>query len=183
MYGLERVETGLNMRREDAVVLTFVCAFLQLAVMRGLLDNSEDLLRESLVGDRPGGGWIVGHVGSCTEYRSGLLGRRYSGGRCGVDSRDPCVGSPCAFMCELFVVVTSCRLLSRSWRKKTQARPSAKPQNGAKRSSLSTASIERSNTSLISRPSSFTSSRLLRIDPLQSHYIYTLLYPPLPTRN
>jgi hypothetical protein len=95
------------MCREDAGVLTFVCAFLQLAVMRGLLDNSEDLLRESLVGDRPGGGWIVGHVGSCTGYRSKLLRRRNLGRRCGADSRDPCVGSPCAFMCELFVVVPS----------------------------------------------------------------------------
>jgi hypothetical protein len=41
--------------------LTLIGTFLELAVMRGLLHNGEDLLRESLIGDGPGERWIIGH--------------------------------------------------------------------------------------------------------------------------
>ena len=40
----------------------FVGTLLQLAVVRGLLDEVEDFLREGLVGDGPGGG-LIGHFG------------------------------------------------------------------------------------------------------------------------
>jgi hypothetical protein len=47
------------------VRLTFVCAFLQLLVVAGLLDNVEDFGGESLIGDGPGCGWVVGHFARC----------------------------------------------------------------------------------------------------------------------
>lgn len=115
--------------------LTFVCAFLQLTVVGGLLDDSEDLLRESLVGNWPGCGWVVGHVGGLViqGFFVRVIERTL---RVADFSRDPCVGSP---LCELFVVGDKVcrRSLSQSWRKSagtTQELPS--PEDGANGSSL-----------------------------------------------
>lgn len=40
----------------------FVRAFLELSIVAGLLDGVENLLRQCLVGDGPGGTWVVGHA-------------------------------------------------------------------------------------------------------------------------
>lgn len=62
--GQRRRVRSQNHNLADAAVQRlggFVGAFFQLAVVRGLLDEVENLLREGLVGDGPGGAFVGCH--------------------------------------------------------------------------------------------------------------------------
>jgi hypothetical protein len=73
---------------------TFVRTLLQLAIVGGLLNEVEDLLRESLVCDGPGSAWVIGHceVGFGDVLRVVLEGRiDASTGGITAASAHPCV--------------------------------------------------------------------------------------------